>query len=317
MRSLIVFATLAPSLAFAVPASTVCPSAPSATVPITQTLHDDFTTDTMLNPTVWTATTGNPFGNPANETETYAPNQTNFVNSPGAGSQVLRLSTNPVTGAAKPYASGAVTSLGKFSQLYGHFEASLRMPHQNGMWPAFWLIPEDNTWPPEIDIVEYIGFPNGQIPTSPTTPPYVGANVATTLHWTDAAGVKQQVTDGVNYGLDATFKFEPFSQQFHVYGVDWRPGLIEWLLDGQVIFCSEDAMAVPTKAMYLILNIGVTNGTQAAPGWAGYVPANATWPQSMDVKYVSVSQFRDLLPPPPPPAQVCVKTTTPICGTPQ
>ena len=46
--------------------------------------------------------------------------------------------------------------------LYGRFEARIKLPVAQGMWPAFWLLPTDNTygiWPRsgEMDIMELIG----------------------------------------------------------------------------------------------------------------------------------------------------------------
>ena len=197
----------------------------------------------------------------------------------------------------KPFKSGGASTLGLFSQAYGHFEASIRMPHQNGMWPAFWLLPANGTWPPEIDVVEFIAFPNGQTVTDANHAPWFGENPATTLHWGTLPNTFQ-ATAGMDYGIDATNEFEPFSQTFHTYAIDWRPGLVNFLLDGKPIFCSTQAAAVPTVPMYMILNDAVSNGTASAPGWAGYVPPNATWPQNMDIAYVRVSQFNDLMPKP-------------------
>ena len=39
---------------------------------------------------------------------------------------------------------------------YGYLEARVRMPKGIGIWPAFWIIPEREVWPPEIDIFEYV-----------------------------------------------------------------------------------------------------------------------------------------------------------------
>jgi beta-glucanase (GH16 family) len=53
------------------------------------------------------------------------------------------------------YTSGMVSSALKFYQLYGKFEARIRMPRGvNGFWPAFWMCanPDPHVWPPEIDM---------------------------------------------------------------------------------------------------------------------------------------------------------------------
>jgi beta-glucanase (GH16 family) len=55
---------------------------------------------------------------------------------------------------ARTTRAGWLTTLGKFSQLYGRFEMRVRFPAGGvGTHPALWLMPDDNvTWPPEIDV---------------------------------------------------------------------------------------------------------------------------------------------------------------------
>lgn len=51
---------------------------------------------------------------------------------------------------------------GKFTQTYGRFEARLKLPKGQGIWPAFWMLGADIGsvgWPNsgEIDIMENVG----------------------------------------------------------------------------------------------------------------------------------------------------------------
>jgi len=44
---------------------------------------------------------------------------------------------------ARNYTSGRLKTLGKFSRAYGRFEARIKLPFGQGMWPAFWMLGDD------------------------------------------------------------------------------------------------------------------------------------------------------------------------------
>ena len=55
------------------------------------------------------------------------------------------------------YTSGMVASKAPSTFQYGYAEARVKAPAGQGLWPAFWTLPQDGSWPPEIDIMEILG----------------------------------------------------------------------------------------------------------------------------------------------------------------
>ena len=57
----------------------------------------------------------------------------------------------------RSYTSGHISTKGRHEQVYGRWEIRAKLPTSQGMWPAIWLLPNDDSWPPEIDIIELVG----------------------------------------------------------------------------------------------------------------------------------------------------------------
>src|SRR5580692_11467544 len=65
-------------------------------------------------------------------------------------------------GVTRDYTSARLKTQSKFSQTYGRFETRIKIPHGQGIWPAFWMLGDDISkpgWPTrgEIDIMENVG----------------------------------------------------------------------------------------------------------------------------------------------------------------
>ena len=61
-------------------------------------------------------------------------------------------------GKTRSYTSGFVGSreVGRYYPMFGRFEIRARVPHAQGLWPAFWLRHRSGTpGSPEVDILEY------------------------------------------------------------------------------------------------------------------------------------------------------------------
>jgi hypothetical protein len=156
-----------------------------------------------------------------------------------------------------PYASSVATTYQKFSQQYGYWEARVQMPvpPAHGMWDAFWLLPADRTWPPEIDIIEWLG-------NNPTT-------AWMTVHYGSTNLYNQSAPTGPD-----------LSAGFHVISILWTPESVTWYLDGTQTFTS--TVGVPHVPMYIILD----NDTG---GWKGNaVDTTTAFPAVMSVNWVRV-----------------------------
>ena len=161
---------------------------------------------------------------------------------------------------------GASINSFPYAQLYGVFAISAKLPKGKGVWPAFWLLPFDKSWPPEIDVFELLG-------KDPSI-------IYTTLH------VKgPSISKTVDTHVD-------LSKDFHEYTVDWGPQQIKWYLDGKQIF------AAPTpeelhKPCYILANIGVGKDDDV---WGGGPDATTVFPATMQVKYIRAWQRKSYEP---------------------
>jgi len=148
----------------------------------------------------------------------------------------------------QPFLSGAISTYDKFSQKYGYFEARIKIPAHVGTFPAFWLHHQrresENTQKTEIDILENLGH----------NPHYV-YNAA---HY--FTGVSEK-----NGGKAHSIKPSPqgqihtgtiYSDDYHVYAVEWKPGHIRYLIDGQQVSEVKNK-AFNHEELYVIMNLAV------------------------------------------------------------
>jgi len=155
------------------------------------------------------------------------------------------------------YASGVLCSI--HEQTYGYFEARLKVPAGQGMWPAFWLLGKVGaSGVNEIDVHEILG----QTPSTDHM----------TVHWgTDYNSGHQ--SDGSSWvGPD-------FSADFHVFGLAWTPDSIIWTIDG-VEHKRHTGEGVPQVEMYIILNLAIGGS------WPGPPDASTPMPGLYQIDYV-------------------------------
>jgi beta-glucanase (GH16 family) len=170
------------------------------------------------------------------------------------------------------YTSARLLTSGKFTQQYGHFEASIKIPRGQGLWPAFWML-GDNIgsvgWPNsgEIDVMENIGREPNTVHGSMHGPGYSGGNPLTG-----------------SYSLPGG---AAFADSFHTFAIDWAPGSVAFSVDGAVYERHTPADTngnqwVFDHPFFIIMNVAV-GGT-----WPGSPDASTVFPQQMVVDYVHV-----------------------------
>jgi len=239
--------------------------------------HDEFEAKdgSAIDSSKWTNDVGGSgWGN--HELQYYTDRLTNVSQSQGM--LVIKALKEQYSGSDKvsrEYTSARVTTRKSLNVTYGRFESRIKLPHGQGIWPAFWLLGQgikEVGWPScgEIDIMEHIG-------KEP-------ANVYGTIHGPGYSGTK---------GISVSFSLknnERFADSFHVFALEWEPDALRFYCDG-VLYQTLTPSRLPrgTKWVYdrpyfLLLNLAVGGS------WPGNPDATTSFPQFMYIDYVRVYQ---------------------------
>jgi beta-glucanase (GH16 family) len=232
----------------------------------------------MPDPEKWTIVKdGSGFGNKELEYYTDRPANVHLEK----GNLVLTARRENYTGPdgiLREYTSARLETSGHFQQQYGRFEARIKLPSGQGIWPAFWMLGNDigsAGWPAcgEIDIMENVGFEPAKIHGSLHGPQYSGDNPLTGA-WTLPNHAR-------------------FSDDFHVFAVEWEPQVIRFYVD-DFLYETQTVDSIPSHKhwafdhpFFLLLNVAV--GGQ----WPGNPDTTTSFPVSMLVDYVRVYQLTD------------------------
>jgi len=183
---------------------------------------------------------------------------------------VLTISATPVSADQSAqmwgykYSSGMLES--NFTQTYGYFEMRAELPHGQGLWPAFWLLGEQNK---EIDVLEGLGSDTKTAFNaihSPMVPALGNAS------------------------------FNPYADGFHNYGVLWTPQTITYYVDGAPVWQTATP-ADMNSPMHLIVNLAVGGN------WPGSPDATTPFPANLQIDYIHAYALGDgSTPTSPPPA---------------
>jgi beta-glucanase (GH16 family) len=172
------------------------------------------------------------------------------------------------------YTSARMTTKNKGYWLYGRIEMSAKLPKGTGTWPAFWMMPQNNSygtsyWPDngEIDIMEYVGYEPGVIHG--------------TVHTNKNNG---------SSGISKTTMSSGIEDNFHIYAVEWSADSIKWFVDskmyGYYLRQGRDWHYWPfDKEFFIIINFAVGGNWGGAKGIDDTV-----FPQTYEIDYIRVYQ---------------------------
>ncbi len=189
---------------------------------------------------------------------------------------ILTLSAKRQSVQGYEYTSARINTRDRFAFLYGRIEARIRLPRGQGVWPAFWLLPQSDTYGSwaasgEIDIVEAVNL---------------GAKGGNTIHGT------------IHYGgvwPSNVFTGNPYdppnnvTEQFHVYALEWDVTEMRWYVD-DVLYATQNTWSTSKadfpapfdQPFYIILNLAVGGRLPGSPDSTTQLPV------AMEVDYVRV-----------------------------
>lgn len=159
---------------------------------------------------------------------------------------------------------------------YGYMEARLKLPKGKGTWPAFWMMPDNQSagWPAcgEVDIMEEVGVNPNRTSSSIHCKAY--------NHMIGTQKTAEKLTKGAE-------------DEFHVYAVEWTADYFQFYVDGSTAGClrfendhkgNNDTWPFD-KAFYITLNLAWGGD------WGGMRGVDeSALPCTLEVDYVRVFQ---------------------------
>ena len=168
-----------------------------------------------------------------------------------------------------------------FTKLYGRFEFRAKVPWGKGLWPALWLLPQEDRYggwaaSGEIDVMEIVGEQPREVLNS--------------IHFGSTYPKRSLITHVHRLPGDSTVA------DWHVYSAEWEPGEIRFYVDGVHAAtrdhwwsCSKTAVGQGIEArrasdlnpwpapfdqpFYLVMNVAVGGNFPGVPNAATCFPA--------------------------------------------
>lgn len=175
----------------------------------------------------------------------------------------------------KSYTSGRIRSYNKVFKTYGRLDARMSLPSYSGLWPAFWLLPNNSTygnWPNsgEIDIMEARGRINDEVSAA--------VHMANQYNQHTYQTQRYSLSDGDNIS------------DYHIYSLIWEKNDLTFLVDDVVFMHLKQKTLTNYEGnegqpfdtdFYILFNLAVGGS------FDNYImPSDYSLPASMKVDYI-------------------------------
>lgn len=200
----------------------------------------------------------------------------------------LRIRSNKREFGDKHYTSGRLDTKDKVVITYGRVEIKGKLPVGKGLWPAYWLYPQNRDWLMECTMRDAIA--KGQESMIPEFRPwYTEIDIMevlgdqpsvfyATFHYDSFKGERK------NSSGKYTAPFS-FADDFHLFVLDWEPESIRWYIDGKLVH--RVTANVPHTPHFLIIN------TAIGGSWPGEPNETTVFPQYHDIDYIKIYQRKN------------------------
>lgn len=220
------------------------------------------------------------FGGGNNEQQCYATDNIALRD----GNLVLTAQAENGLAQGRSYTSGRIQSRGKGDFTYGRFEARIKLPAGQGSWPAFWMLPSDQTYGTwaasgEIDVMEAV-------------------NLGTPCVVCDG-GQENRIHGSLHFGgtwpqnasTSGLIQLDDYTG-FNTYALEWYETEMRWYVNGTQYSrktydqwnsrtAPDDLNAPFDQDFHLIFNLAIGGN------WPG--PSDGqNFPRTMEVDYVRV-----------------------------
>ena len=234
-----------------------------------------------VDPETWFFATGDgsevglPGGWGNNELQYYLPDNAQVVNG------VLNITARLESIEGFSFTSARINTEDRFAFRYGRIEASIKLPAGQGLWPAFWMLPQDSPYGEwaakgEIDVVEAVNLGGTN-----------GNEIFATIHYGGEFPANESSSVTYVPGPNVT-------EDFHDYAIEWDETEIRWYFDGEIYAVQNNwfSTAAPYPApfdqpFHILLNLAVGGN------FPGFEVDTSVFPVTMEVDWVRVYSGED------------------------